>query len=230
LVKLIDLFCGLGGAAVGYARAGFEVVGVDIVPQPDYPFEFICADALTFPLDGFDAVHASPPCQAYSSTRILPGANRFHPRLIEQVREKLTASGLPFVIENVEGAPLHDPVLLCGSMFGLGVTYAGCSAPAGRYMLRRHRLFEANWMPFVPVCAGCWREQTIGIYGHHPAYARRKYGVGKGQFSRREKVQLAREALGIDWSSDWQALKEAIPPAYTELLGHQLLSVTCHTV
>ena len=113
-MRLLDLFCGAGGAAMGYHRAGFEVVGIDIAPQPNYPFEFVQADAMEFPLDGFDAIHASPPCQAYTAL-----ATGKHPRLIEPMRERLASSGVPWVIENVVGAPLRQPVLLCGSMFGL---------------------------------------------------------------------------------------------------------------
>src|SRR5665213_3193952 len=135
--RLLDLFSGAGGAAVGYHRAGFEVVGVDIKPQPHYPFEFRQKDALWVlegeTMEGFDAIHASPPCQAYSKARKLQGLR--HPDLIASVRELLLAISLPYVIENVPGAPLRNPVLLCGEMFGLGV--------------RRERLFETNVeMPF----------------------------------------------------------------------------------
>ena len=111
--RLLDLFCGAGGAAVGYHRAGFDVVGVDIEPQPRYPFEFHQADAMTFPLDGFDVIHASPPCQAYTDLRRARAAST---ALIEPVRER-SRFGVPYVIENVEGAPLLDPIVLCGTMF-----------------------------------------------------------------------------------------------------------------
>src|SRR6187200_2858563 len=115
--RLLDLFCCEGGAAIGYHRAGFDVVGVDIVDRPRYPFEFHQADALTYPLDGFDAIHASPPCQAYSITK--NAHDRQHPEMVEPVRARLVASGVPYVIENVVGAPLIDPVTICGSMFDL---------------------------------------------------------------------------------------------------------------
>lgn len=128
-MRLLDLFCGAGGAAMGYYRAGFEVVGVDIKPQPNFPFEFHQANALDFPVDGFDIIHASPPCQAHTCLNVMWNAKK-HADFVEPTREKLKASGLPYIIENVPGAPLIDPIKLCGSMFGLG---------AGPYDLRRHR-------------------------------------------------------------------------------------------
>ena len=133
-LRLLDLFCGAGGAAMGYSRAGFEVVGVDIKPQPHYPFEFHQADALTYPLEGFDAYHASPPCQGYSIMRNLPwNKEREYPLLIDPTREILKGTGKPYVIENVAGAHL-DAGYLCGMMFGLG--------------FYNHRLFETSffWM------------------------------------------------------------------------------------
>jgi DNA (cytosine-5)-methyltransferase 1 len=156
--RLLDLFCGAGGAAVGYHRPGFDVVGVDIKPQSNYPFEFHQADALEFPLEGFNAIHASPPCQGYSQLAAMhPG--REYPLLIEPTRELLLSTGLPYVIENVEGAPLpRHPQLdgtwgfwLCGSMFGLGVT---------RGFLRRHRLFETNFPVVQPQCRSCASAST----------------------------------------------------------------------
>ena len=127
--RALDLFCGGGGVSYGLALAGYEVVGVDLVHQKRYPFEFRQADALTYPLDGFDLICASPPCQAYTSARHIRG--REHPRLIEAVRDWLASSGIPYIIENVVGAPLINPVMLCGGMFGLKVW--------------RHRLFEASF-------------------------------------------------------------------------------------
>src|SRR5262245_41316846 len=114
--RLADLFCGAGGAGMGYHRLGFEVVGVDIKPQPNYPFEFHQADALTFPLEGFDAVHASPPCQHASALSVMANAGEY-PDLIPPTRERLIASGLPYVIENVVGAVLIGPFTLCGASF-----------------------------------------------------------------------------------------------------------------
>jgi len=133
--RLLDLFCCAGGAGVGYSRAGFEVVGVDNKPQSNYPLPFIQADALKLDpefIASFDAIHASPPCQSYSDLAKRNGNAHEWPRLIEPVREILIASGLPYVIENVDGAPLLNPMVLCGTMFkGLRVL--------------RHRLFETNF-------------------------------------------------------------------------------------
>jgi DNA (cytosine-5)-methyltransferase 1 len=141
-MKLLDLFCGAGGAAMGYYRAGFEdITGVDNKPQPNYPFEFILGDALEYVIDHgaeFDVIHASPPCQAYSITKSLPWVDDY-PELIEPLRNLLKETDKPYVIENVLGAPLINPLELCGSMFGLP--------------LIRHRLFECNppiWFPPQP--------------------------------------------------------------------------------
>lgn len=151
---LLDLFCGAGGASVGYHRAGFEVVGVDLHPQPDYPFEFWQADALTFDLTGFDAVHASPPCQLHTRAkhlRVAQGGESKALDLVEPTRARLRSLGVPYVIENVPGAPLHG-VTLCGSSFGLKV--------------RRHRVFESN--VYIPPLACDHRAQrhcvrTLGL-------------------------------------------------------------------
>ena len=129
---LLDLFCGGGGAGMGYHRAGWAVTGVDIEPQPHYPFQFIQADAMTFDLRGYDAIHASPPCQAFSSLKSMWNAKE-HANLIDATRERLRQNGTPYVIENVPGAPLTRLVVLCGTMFDLGTTTAE---------LRRHRTFE----------------------------------------------------------------------------------------
>jgi DNA (cytosine-5)-methyltransferase 1 len=138
--RLLDLFCGAGGAGMGYHRAGFTVIGVDLNPQPHYPFEFHQADALTFPLDGYDAIHASPPCQHYSKMSLCkPGLADTYPDLVEPTRQRLAAAGVPYIIENVEGAPLIEPTRICGS--GLGMR------------LQRHRLFETNWAMWGVPCA-----------------------------------------------------------------------------
>jgi len=131
--KLLDLFCGAGGASMGYHRAGFDVVGVDIKPQPHYPFEFHQADALTYPLDGFDAYHASPPCQHFSMMMNITKSKEKHPDLIAPTRNRLKSTGKLYVIENVYKAPLQGHLMLCGTMFGLGII--------------RHRYFECDWMP-----------------------------------------------------------------------------------
>lgn len=151
--RLLDLFCGAGGAGMGYHRAGFEVVGVDLEPQPHYPFEFHEADALTFPIEGFDAVHASPPCPHYANVTKWRGNPDDHPALIEPMREALLRSGLPFVIENVRTNALRSPIVLCGSMFELRI--------------RRHRYFESNadlpW--FMPAC----RHRSTDLAFEHKA-------------------------------------------------------------
>jgi DNA (cytosine-5)-methyltransferase 1 len=205
--RLLDLFCGAGGAAVGYHRAGFDVVGVDLEPQSNYPFQFIRADALAVELDGFDAIHASPPCQAYTAL-----AGPGHPRLLEPVRERLRATGLPYVVENVVGAPLLEPkALLCGSMFGLGV--------------RRHRLFEASFVILAPTCHhSAQLERIRAYYGKKRWAARRPDNNVQGRERLpllRGTVERAPRDMGIDWMT-WDELREAIPPAYTELVGYQL--------
>ena len=211
--KLLDLFCGAGGASMGLYRAGFDVTGVDIKPQPRYPFEFHQADALTYPLDGYDAYWASPPCQEYSRTKSLKTS--IFPTLIEPVRIKLIATGKPFVIENVPGAPLINPLILCGSMFGLRV--------------RRHRIFEINPPVYFPPfscnhwgkCTGAGRNRVkAGVKGRTLSLndgfafltvAGNDYLVNEGK-----------KAMGIDWMIRSE-LSQAIPPAYAEYLGNQLI-------
>lgn len=212
--KLLDLFCGAGGAAMGYHWAGFEVVGVDIAPQPHYPFEFHQADALTYLAEHwqeFDVIHASPPCQAYSITLHLKTARSDHPALIEPVREALRATGKPFVIENVPGAPIVNPLMLCGSMFGLGVL--------------RHRLFESEpaiWFPPFqcqhdgPVLPMWWRSRTKALA---EGKTFRYITVAGKSFLMPE----ARLAMGIDWMTR-DEISQAIPPAYTHFIGAQLLA------
>ena len=133
--RLLDLFCGAGGAAMGYQQAGFDVVGVDIAPQPHYPFEFHQADALTYPLDGVDAIHGSPPCQLWANVTTWRGDPADHPDILTPLRTRLLAEAkVPWVLENVPEAPLRRDFLLCGSMFGLRV--------------KRHRAFETSWHGF----------------------------------------------------------------------------------
>lgn len=197
---------------MGYHRAGFEVVGVDIDPQPRYPFEFIQHDALTLDRDflaSFDAVHASPPCQSYSDLAKRNGNAHMWPRLIEPTRELLKSLGVPYIIENVEGAPLHDPVVLCGTMF-----------PELRVL--RHRLFESNIELVAPA------------HGKHPlvfTHDKRKAHYGKLDQNTsfvqvtgggNSSIANARDALKIDWMNKHE-LNESIPPAYTEYLGQQLM-------
>lgn len=203
---LLDLFCGAGGAAMGYHRAGFDVVGVDIAPQPNYPFEFHQADALEY-LRGmgprFAAVHASPPCQRYSAmSACRPGLAGDYPDLVAPTRDLLMRTGLPWVIENVPGSPLENPITLCGHMLGLE--------------LYRHRLFESNIALQQPPHprhvkpasrAGHWNPGTIMSVSGHVA-----------------PIAVARAAMGIDWMSRAE-LAESIPPAYTEYVGRQLAGV-----
>ncbi len=207
--RALDLFCCAGGAGMGLHRAGFEVVGVDIRPQKNYPFEFHQADALTFPTEGFDFIWASPPCQAHTSMKTMRDA-RPHPDLIPQTREKLKKSGALWCIENVVGAPLENPFTLCGTMFGLGV---------GDAELRRHRNFEAPWIPRkgpdLPCVHGNYgRSRTIGIYGEGCRDSRRKYDKSIPEFT----VEQGREAMGIGWMTIAE-LCEAIPPAYSQFIG-----------
>ncbi len=222
--RLLDLFCGAGGAAVGYHRAGFDVVGVDIKDQPHYPFAFHQRDALQTLeavvalepiLGGFDAIHASPPCQRYSDLAHRNGNAHEHPDLIGPTRGLLEATGLPYVIENVEGAPLVDPVLICGTERCLGT---------GLFRLRRHRLFETNWRLETPGC-GCGGQSyaypVIDVSGGGPTHAPRT--DGKGGRTYKGTADQARAAMGIDWMTKAE-LNEAIPPAYTEEIGHQLIS------
>jgi len=204
--RLLDLCCKAGGASVGYARAGFEVVGVDLEPQPNYPFEFYQADALTFSFDGFDIVVASPPCPGYSqATSFHRGAREKHPLLIGAFRERLQASGLPYVIENVEKAKSHMqcPILLCGEMFGLR-TY-------------RHRLFESNIQLQQPAHV----KHVIPVAGPGAIAKGGEYWSIGGHFGQKERAQ--REALGIDWMKTQEEIANAIPPLYTEWIGRQLL-------
>jgi DNA (cytosine-5)-methyltransferase 1 len=203
--RLLDLFCGAGGAGTGYHRAGFEVVGVDITPQPHYPFEFHQTDALTFPLDGYDAIHASPPCQAFTAYRRRGGnVGRNAPDLIDAVRQRLKASGVPYVIENVGGAPLRHPVRLCGSSFGLDV--------------RRHRYFESNVAMLVPPCDHGWQTPRFR-QATNRTNLRRTVEVGVWRIP----LELQRQAMGVDWMT-LEELTEAVPPAYTEHIGSQLLA------
>lgn len=209
--RLLDLFCGAGGAAMGYHRAGFVVVGVDIAPQPHYPFEFHREDALdVLAKHGreFDAVHASPPCQA--STALTKGTNqgREYVNLIPETRHALRALGAPSVIENVQGSDLRRDLTLCGEMFGLDVI--------------RHRYFEVSgFLPVRPEHVphrGRVRGWRHGAYFDGPYVAVYGDGGGKGSVSEWQR------AMGMDWTSDRKAIAEAIPPAYTEFIGAQLLA------
>jgi DNA (cytosine-5)-methyltransferase 1 len=200
---LLDVFCDGGGCAMGYYRAGFDVVGIDNRPQPRYPFEFIQADALdylaTADLSRYAAIHASPPCQKYSKARNLQGNE--HPDLIAPVRELLRASGKPYVIENVQGAPLLNPITLVGSMFGL------------RTM--RPRLFECSFdVPFVLAPPAAAKHAKMGRPPKEGEYV---HAVGH-----MSDVAYCSKALGIDWMTQSE-LAQAIPPAYCEYIGERLM-------
>jgi DNA (cytosine-5)-methyltransferase 1 len=187
---------------MGYFQAGFDVVGVDLYPQPRYPFEFVQGDAIEYLKRNwqyYDAVHASPPCQAFTNAQKIQ--QNEHPDLIEPTREVLKNIGIPYVIENVPGAPLEGPQELCGSMFGLG-TY-------------RHRMFETNWT-FRPPTHPEHTARTTKM-GRKPVDGEMMHVVGN--FS---GVEKAKKAMGIDWMTR-DGLRESIPPAYSKYIGRQLM-------
>jgi DNA (cytosine-5)-methyltransferase 1 len=214
-MRILDLFCGAGGASMGYYRAGHDVVGVDIANERRYPFEFVRADALEYVAahgDEFDFIHASPPCQEVSSTRHLRDAQGKHGRhmnMIPETRAALIATGRPYAIENVPRAPLISPVWLCGSMFGLGV-----ERPEGFRPLRRHRGFETSFELIAPPDTHREQGRPLGVYG-----SQRDDIPSGGQTV--ASIAEAREIMGIDWML-WTDIVEAIPPAYTEWIGRRL--------
>lgn len=212
-LRLADLFCCAGGAAVGYDRAGFEVEGVDLTAQPHFPFKFHRGNALRFDLSGFDAAHASPPCKVHTTLRHTAKGGvaamfEAHEDLIPATRELLIASDLPYVIENVMGAPMIEPVVLCGSSFGLQV--------------RRHRQFETNWPLIGLPCNHASQPVVLGVYGTGGSDSGRAARGGGGGVKVSGKA--AADALGIDWTVDQTRLSQAIPPAYTEHIGRQLMA------
>lgn len=214
--RLLDLFCGAGGCSVGYHRAGFtEIVGVDLAPMPRYPFTFVRGDALEYLTahgHEFDAIHASPPCQAFTRYQRRPNHVKPRPNLIPDVRGLLEATGRPWAIENVEGAPLPDAVTLCGSMFGLDV--------------RRHRLFASSVPLMTP--GGCrhrvWEPNRFpggrsNLRGHARLPCRATVEIGRWNIP----LETQQRAMGVDWMR-MAELSQAIPPAYTEFVGRQLLA------
>ena len=210
--KLLDLFCGAGGASMGYYRAGFEVEGVDNKPQPHYPFKFYQADALEFSLDGYDAYHASPPCQLYSLASVkYRNEGREYPDLIAATRFRLSLNGKPFIIENVPPAAkfLINPITLCGTMFNLGVL--------------RHRKFEGTFTIEAPEHHAHKGKIGDGKYFSVAGGAGRwkSWGVVYRNISKGTREQW-REAMGIDWMLRSE-LTQAIPPAYTEYIGKYLI-------
>jgi len=204
-MKLLDLFCGAGGASMGYHRAGFEVVGVDIKPQKNYPFEFIQADAMRLPfkmLGQFDAIHASPPCQKFSILiRGFRKGDTEAPDLIDPMRQLLNSTGLPWIMENVTGAPLINPIIICGSSLGLE--------------LWRHRLFELHG--FYMLSLQC-RHDLVA----HPWGVYSRGAGGRIKQIRRANSDQARIVMGMPWARQ-QEIGQAIPPAYTEFIGKQLM-------
>ena len=219
-MRLLDLFCCAGGAGAGYAAAGFEVVGVDIDPQPRYPFTFLQADAIEFVAahgHEFDAIHASPPCQAFSKTKTLH-ANA-HPDLIEPTRAALRATGKPYVIENVVGAPLIDPIKLDGRQFAMTAP----DVDGVLLKLVRPRLFESNLDLTAPA--------TMTANAH--LFTASAYGAGGGWTPRHRDnpdrrggyiphIDVLKELLGIDWMTKHE-LSQSIPPRFTEYLGRQMM-------
>ena len=214
--RIADFFCGAGGAGMGLHRAGFEVVGFDLKPQPNYPFEFHHADALEVDLRGFDAVWASPPCQFYSRLRYLPWLRgRVYWRSIPPTREHVLASGLPYIIENVQDArwDMENPSVLCGMALGIP--------------LYRHRAFESPFLVLAPPHV----KHTQVIASGRASLAKRRHGnQGFKEISRNSiagyvaGVERIRKVMGIDWMTR-NELAQAIPPAYSECLGKQLMTV-----
>jgi DNA (cytosine-5)-methyltransferase 1 len=201
---LLDLFCGAGGAATGYHRAGFDIIGVDNQPQPRYPFQFHYADALTFQIHGFDAVHASPPCQAYSRSTLAQRNNgKTYPDLLAQTRELLEQTRLPWVIENTPGAPMRPDFKLCGCQFGLE--------------LRRERWFETSWHGYQLTPPHSHPHPVPSVVGRGtPTWIKQQIGYNP-------TLEDYRAAMGIDWMNR-NELSQAIPPAYTEYIGQQLMA------
>jgi len=199
-MKVLDLFCGAGGCSMGYSWAGFDVTGIDINPQRNYPFNFIREDALTFlessDLSEYDLIHASPPCQAYSKACASHRqAGKVYPDIIEKVRELLIASNKPYVIENVPDAPLLNPVMFCGTMFELGVI--------------RHRMFESNF--YIPSPGKCNHRGTVKNGDYVTV-------CGNGSAKGRDTVPIWSDAMDIHWMTR-KELTQAIPPAYTRYIG-----------
>ena len=213
-LRILDLYCGAGGAAMGYwlachdAGIKCEIVGVDIKPQPRYPFTFVQADALTYPLEGFDLIHASPPCQGYSIMRNLPWLKgREYPLLIEPTRQRLIASGIPYIIENVMPAPLQAN-WLCGLMFGL--------------RLFRHRRFESSffWLaPAHPAHTGLYVRAAHTMAGRARDMLVKRRGEAIGDIS----AARTKTALGVEWMGREAEWSQAIPPAYTRYIGRAFL-------
>lgn len=216
-MRLLDLYCGAGGAGKGYAIAGFEVVGVDINPQPNYPFEFHKADALEFLAKygkEFKVIHASPPCQGYGQTRFVVSCiDKQYPRLLKRTRDMLKMTNALWVVENVPGAPMLNPIVICGTALGLRV--------------RRHRLFDSS-TPLISPGSCEHGDQDLGVYANkitRLGTRAKAYVAGSGRIHYRPKtttIAAGYKAMGIEWMT-MKELCEAIPPAYTEWIGKQLM-------
>jgi DNA (cytosine-5)-methyltransferase 1 len=206
--RILDLFCGAGGAAMGLYQAGFEVVGVDIEPQPHYPFEFHQGDALEYPLGFFDAYWASPPCQAHCKYRnVHKDLAERYPDVIAPIRDRLAYTQKPYIIENVPRAPLRGNVAqLCGSSFGLPI--------------RRHRLFETSWALFGVPCDHEWQKPQYPSSTGRKPMSRCTMEIGSWDIP----LKAQREGMGIWWMTV-EELSEAIPPAYSRFIGEQLMKV-----
>src|SRR5437899_1135045 len=212
--RVLDLFCGAGGAGMGLHRAWpeAEIIGIDIEEQPRYPFKFVKADAMVYPIEGYDFIWASPPCQEYSyATKRLRNEGVRYLDLLGLTVERLRSSGIPYCVENVVGSGKHfaATVMLCGSMFNLGV--------------RRHRLFETSFPVLSPPCQGCSARDGLGdVTGHGPPgrWYRKATVSGHGGNGPRFSWAVWKEAMGIDWMSK-QELTQAVPPAYSEYIARQ---------
>lgn len=228
-MRILDLYCGAGFAAEGYRQAGFEIIGVDLEPQPRYPFAYIQHDALSLDirfLRSFDAVHASPPCQFGTSLRFAPGA-KVHVNLIPPTRRMLERAGVPYVIENVDSPEVRkhmiSPIMLCGSMFGLGAHTQGGEF----HQFRRHRLFETSF-PLTELVCEHHDGPTIGVYGGHVRNrAAGKGGRGTSDYVGEDRGALARQAMGVEWGT-MNELSQGIPPAFTRWIGDQLIYMLNH--
>lgn len=217
--RLLDAFCGDGGSAMGYHRAGFDVVGVDIEDRPAYPFEFHQADAMTFPLDGFDVLTGSPPCTGHSTMASVGGFRGTHGTewMLRATVDRFAAAGVPYVVENVAGADMVG-LTLCGSEFGL---------VDGPYLLRRHRRFAANVLLMGAGGCTCHGRRIAGVYGdlsrNDRAATSRRRRDGRPHGDTRAGIERARRLMQMPWATPY-GLTQAVPPAYTEHIGRQLLA------